>query len=164
MRQRILFVCMGNICRSPTAEGVTRTLAERGGVAAGFEFDSAGTHGYHIGKAPDTRASKAAALRGYDLSSLKARQVDSADFVRFDRILAMDRDNLELLRQACPPEYHGKLGLFLEFASRHQEDEVPDPYYGGPEGFERVLDLIEDAAQGLLVRTGKRAGAGFRGA
>ena len=102
MRQRILFVCMGNICRSPTAEGVTRTLAERIGVAAGFEFDSAGTHGYHIGKAPDARATKAAAQRGYDLSSLKGRQVDSADFLRFDRILAMDRDNLELLRQACP--------------------------------------------------------------
>jgi protein-tyrosine phosphatase len=155
MRQRILFVCMGNICRSPTAEGVTRTLAERGGLAAGFEFDSAGTHGYHIGKAPDARATKAAAARGYDLSSLKARRVDSADFARFDRILAMDRDNLELLRQACPREHHGKLGLFLEFASRNDEDEVPDPYYGGPEGFERVLDLIEDAAQGLLARTGK---------
>jgi protein-tyrosine phosphatase len=156
MRQRILFVCMGNICRSPTAEGVTRTLAERIGVAAGFEFDSAGTHGYHIGKAPDTRASQAAALRGYDLSSLTARQVVGADFVRFDRILAMDRDNLELLRQVCPPEHHGKLGLFLEFSSRHAEEEVPDPYYGGPEGFERVLDLIEDAAQGLLGRTGSR--------
>ena len=164
MRQRILFVCMGNICRSPTAEGVTRTLAERSGVAASFEFESAGTHGYHIGKAPDARASKAAALRGYDLSSLKARQVVRDDFVRFDRILAMDRDNLELLKQACPPQHHGKLGLFLEFASRHEEDEVPDPYYGGPEGFERVLDLVEDAAQGLLVRTGKRAGAGYRGA
>lgn len=156
MRQRILFVCMGNICRSPTAEGVTRTLAERGGLAAGFEFDSAGTHGYHIGKAPDARATKAAAARGYDLSSLKARRVDSADFARFDRILAMDRDNLELLRQACPREHHGKLGLFLEFASRNDEDEVPDPYYGGPEGFERVLDLIEDAARGLLNHTAKR--------
>lgn len=156
MRQRVLFVCMGNICRSPTAEGVTRALAERGGMVASFEFDSAGTHGYHIGKAPDARASQAAAARGYDLSSLKARQVDSADFMRFDRILAMDRDNLDLLRQACPPEHRGKLGLFLEFASRHDEDEVPDPYYGGPEGFERVLDLIEDAAQGLLARIGKR--------
>ena len=93
MRQRILFVCMGNIFRSPTAEGVTRTLAERSGVAAGFEFDSAGTHGYHIGKAPDARAAKAAASRGYDLSSLKARQVEETDFVRFDRIFAMDRDN-----------------------------------------------------------------------
>lgn len=154
MRQRILFVCMGNICRSPTAEGVARTLAERIGVAAGFEFDSAGTHGYHIGKAPDARASKAAALRGYDLSLLKARQVDDADFVLFDRILAMDRDNLDLLKQACPPVHHGKLGLILEFASRHEEDEVPDPYYGGPEGFERVLDLIEDAVHGLLTRTG----------
>jgi protein-tyrosine phosphatase len=154
MRQRVLFVCMGNICRSPTAEGVTRTLAERSGVAAGFEFDSAGTHGYHIGKAPDARAAKAAASRGYDLSSLKARQVEETDFVRFDRILAMDRDNLELLRQACPPAHLGKLGLFLEFASSQDEEEVPDPYYGGPEGFERVLDLIEDAALGLLARSG----------
>ena len=154
MRQRILFVCMGNICRSPTAEGVTRTLAERIGVAAGFEFDSAGTHGYHIGNAPDARASKAAARRGYDLRSLKARQVNSSDFERFDRILAMDRDNLELLKQDCPTVHHGKLGLFLEFASGHDEKEVPDPYYGGPEGFERVLDLIEDAAHGLLTRTG----------
>jgi len=156
MHQRILFVCMGNICRSPTAEGVTRTLAERSGVAAGFEFDSAGTHGYHIGKAPDARATKAAARRGYDLSSLKGRQVDNTDFARFDRILAMDRDNLDLLKQACPTEHHGKLGLFLEFTTSHDEDEVPDPYYGGPEGFERVLDLIEDAAQGLLARTDER--------
>jgi protein-tyrosine phosphatase len=125
-------------------------------VAAGFEFDSAGTHGYHIGKAPDARATKAAAQRGYDLSSLKGRQVDRADFLRFDRILAMDRDNLELLRKACPTEHLGKLGLFLEFASSHDGEEVPDPYYGGPEGFERVLDLIEDAAQGLLGRTCSR--------
>ena len=159
MRQRILFVCMGNICRSPTAEGVTRTLAERSGMATGFEFDSAGTHGYHIGKAPDARASKAAALRGYDLSSLKARQVNDNDFVRFDRILAMDRDNLDLLKRACPTEHQGKLGLLLEFSSNHAEDEVPDPYYGGPEGFERVLDLIEDAAHGLLTRSGQRNGS-----
>ncbi|MDP1653083.1 MAG: low molecular weight protein-tyrosine-phosphatase [Rhodocyclaceae bacterium] len=156
MYQRILFVCMGNICRSPTAEGVTRALAEKQGLAETFEFDSAGTHGYHIGTPPDARAREAAAKRGYDLSSLKGRQVNEFDFVRFDHILAMDRDNLELLRKACPEEELGKLGLFLEFATRNTVDEVPDPYYGGPEGFERVLDLIEDAAAGLLDRMTKK--------
>lgn len=150
MRQRILFVCMGNICRSPTAEGVTRVLAERKGMADVFEFDSAGTHGYHIGNAPDKRAREAAAKRGYDLAALKARQVNDYDFVRFDHILAMDRDNLAMLHKACPAEHHGKLRLFLEFATQAGVDEVPDPYYGGPEGFERVLDLIEDAASGLI--------------
>lgn len=150
--QRILFVCMGNICRSPTAEGVTRALAERAGVASIFEFDSAGTHGYHIGAAPDARARKAAAQRGYDLSALKARQVSHSDFERFDRLLAMDRGNLELLARACPAEHQGKLGLFLEFGTGFVEDEVPDPYYGGEDGFEHVLDLIEDAASGLLKR------------
>lgn len=156
MTNRILFVCMGNICRSPTAEGVTRMLAEKQGVAAFFEFDSAGTHGYHIGNPPDARARQAAAVRGYDLSPLKARQVSEIDFERFDRILAMDRDNLALLRQACPQVHHGKLGLFLEYASRSADDEVPDPYYGGPEGFERVLDMIEDAATGLLDQFTKK--------
>lgn len=152
MRQRILFVCMGNICRSPTAEGVTRALAAKRGVADWFEFDSAGTHGYHVGHPPDKRACQAAARRGYDLAALRARQVNEFDFVRFDRILAMDRDNLELLRQACPEEHRGKLGLFLEYAAHCAGAEVPDPYYGGPEGFERVLDMVEDAANGLLDR------------
>jgi len=149
-RQRILFVCMGNICRSPTAEGVARTLAETRGLAARFEFDSAGTHDYHVGRPPDPRARAAAAQRGYDLSTLRARQVDASDFERFDRILAMDRDNLALLRKACPDEQRGKLALFLGFSTRFDLAEVPDPYYGGPEGFERVLDLVEDAVQGLL--------------
>lgn len=151
-KMRILFVCMGNICRSPTAEGVTRNLAERAGVASAFEFDSAGTHGYHIGAAPDERSCKAAAQRGYDFSALKARQVTYDDFVRFDRILAMDRGNLELLTRDCPVEHHGKLGLFLEFRAGFSEEDVPDPYYGGADGFEHVLDLIEDAAIGLLKR------------
>jgi protein-tyrosine phosphatase len=150
LRQRILFVCMGNICRSPTAEGVARSLAGARGLAAWFEFDSAGTHGYHVGSPPDPRARTAAAQRGYDLSALRARQVAPADFERFDRILAMDRDNLALLRQACPKEERGKLALFLDFSVRFDLDEVPDPYYGGAEGFERVLDLVEDAAHGLL--------------
>ena len=153
---RVLFVCMGNICRSPTAEGVARAMAERVGVAAGFEFDSAGTHGYHIDEPPDARTRKAAARRGYDLSLLKGRQVNHYDFVRFDHVLAMDRGNLELLQRACPDEHQGKLGLFLEFGTGLAEDEVPDPYYGGEEDFEHVLDLVEAAANGLLNQLSKR--------
>jgi len=156
IKVKVLFVCMGNICRSPTAEGVARIFAERAGVADGFEFDSAGTHGYHIGKPPDARTSKAAAERGYDLSSLKARQVNSYDFERFDHILAMDRANLELLKRACPVAHESKLSLFLEFGAGLAEDEVPDPYYGDAESFEHVLDLIESAASGLLEQMSKR--------
>jgi protein-tyrosine phosphatase len=155
-RQRILFVCMGNICRSPTAEGVARAIAKKKGVFDQFEFDSAGTHGYHVGKPPDARARAVAATRGYDLSPLRARQVNEFDFERFDHVLAMDRDNLELLRQACPEQHHAKLRLFLEFAANAPGDEVPDPYYGGPEGFERVLDMVEDAANGLLDQLAKK--------
>ena len=147
---------MGNICRSPTAEGVTRALAERFGVLDQFEFDSAGTHGYHIGNPPDPRTVKAASVRGFDLSGLRARQVNDFDFTRFDRILAMDYGNLELLRQACPEKHQGKLGLFLSYANELPEDEVPDPYYGGAEGFDRVLDLIEAGATGLLTALGKK--------
>ncbi len=146
---KILFVCMGNICRSPTAEGVFRELAERAGLGRTIEIDSAGTHGYHIGAPPDPRAQKAAARRGYDLSRLRARRVKDADFLRFDHILAMDGDNLASLRQACPPEERLRLGLLLDHG-RSGERDVPDPYYGGPEGFEHVLDLIEDAAAGLI--------------
>ena len=160
---KVLFVCMGNICRSPTAEGVTRTLAERADIASAFEFDSAGTHGYHIGAPPDTRTQKAAARRGYDWSALKGRQVNGYDFVRFDRILAMDRENLALLTRACPVEQRGKLGLFLEFGVELVEDEVPDPYYGGADGFEHVLDLIENAATGLIEKLAPTQGAGSAG-
>jgi protein-tyrosine phosphatase len=141
---------MGNICRSPTAEGVVRARVERTGLLADVEIDSAGTHDYHVGKAPDERARKAAAARGYDLSALRARRVAELDFVRFDRILAMDRDNLDQLRQVCPAEHRHKLGLFLEYSRNFGEREVPDPYYGGAEGFEHVLDLVEDAANGLI--------------
>jgi protein-tyrosine phosphatase len=141
---------MGNICRSPAAEGVVRFLAERDGLMHLFEFDSAGTHGYHIGEAPDARMCQAAGMRGYDLSMLRARQINTYDFVRFDYILAMDCENLNLLRQACPDAHLSKLGLALDYANKFQEYEVPDPYYGGPEGFEQVLDLIEDAMAGLL--------------
>lgn len=150
IRHRVLFVCTGNICRSPTAEGVARAIAERQGVAEKFQFDSAGTQGYHAGEAPDSRTSIAAARRGYDLNSLRARRVSDYDFVRFDHILAMDRSHLEQLTRACPQEYRHKLRLFLDFAEHHEDEEVPDPYYGGPQGFEFVLDLVEDAAWGLV--------------
>lgn len=153
---RVLFVCMGNICRSPTAEGVFRAHVERAGLAGQVEADSAGTHGYHVGAAPDPRAQAAARRRGYDLSRLRARRVTASDFRRFDLILAMDRDNLALLREACPEPEHHRLRLFLDFAREADEDEVPDPYYGGPEDFERVLDLVEDAAAGLIEEIAPR--------
>ena len=147
---RLLFVCMGNICRSPTAEGVVRAQVHKAGLARRVEIDSAGTQRYHIGKPPDARAQKAALRRGYDLSRLRARRVSEADFARFDRILAMDLDNLEILQRDCPPEHRHKLGLFLEYSCGFAEREVPDPYYGNDAGFEHVLDLIEDAARGLV--------------
>jgi protein-tyrosine phosphatase len=142
---------MGNICRSPTAEGVLRALVEREGLCGHIEVDSAGTHGYHVGEPPDERASEAAQRRGYDLSRLRARRVSDVDFMRFDRILAMDFENLSLLQRACPTSHRHKLGLFLEYANNFEDREVPDPYYGGGEGFERVLDLVEDAARGLIA-------------
>jgi protein-tyrosine phosphatase len=147
----ILLVCMGNICRSPTAEGVLRTFAEREGLSASLEIDSAGTHGYHVGEPPDSRASAAAKRRGYDLSRLRARRVNESDFRHYDYILAMDRENLTALRRVCPEEYRHKLGLFLDHAIDSEVEEVPDPYYGGDAGFERVLDLVEDAARGLIA-------------
>ncbi len=150
MPRRILFVCTGNICRSPTAEGVARGLAEKLGLAEVFEFDSAATHGYHVGDTPDPRTVAAAAKRGYELAHLRARRVTEFDFIRFDHVIAMGRDHLEWLQRACPPLYHDKLGLLLEFSDRIDADEVPDPYYGGMEGFQEVLDLVEDAVQELL--------------
>ncbi|MDP2752559.1 MAG: low molecular weight protein-tyrosine-phosphatase [Rhodocyclaceae bacterium] len=148
---RILFVCMGNICRSPTAEGMMRALVEQQNMTERIEVDSAGTHGYHVGNPPDMRAQKAAALRGVDLSGLRARRVAEEDFAAFDLILAMDRDNLNLLQQSCPKEHLGKLGLFLDYAADHKGQEVPDPYYGGGDGFDLVLDLVEQAASGLIA-------------
>jgi protein-tyrosine phosphatase len=150
-RVNILLVCMGNICRSPTAEGVLRALVEREELSAFFEIDSAGTHGYHVGEPPDPRATRAALRRGYDLSPLRARRINEIDFRHFDCILAMDRENLALLQRGCPSEHRHKLGLFLEYAVGSDEDEVPDPYYGGEDGFEHVLDLVEDAARGLIA-------------
>lgn len=147
---RILFVCMANICRSPMAEGVLRALAEHAGVSAIIEVDSAGTHAYRRGEPPDQRAREVAASRGYDLSGLRARQVTEQDFERFDRILAMDRQNFALLRRYCPPEHRYKLGLFLDYADGLAEKEVPDPYYGGVQGFENVLEMSEHAAWGVI--------------
>ena len=150
MQFKVLFVCMGNICRSPTAEAVFRRYVEKEGLAEHIHIDSAGTHDYHIGDAPDGRTQRAAAQRGYDMSKLRGRQVEVADFARFDYVLAMDEANLYILKHLRPRDSASHLGLFLEFAEKHDEREVPDPYYGGAQGFEHVLDLVEDAANGLL--------------
>jgi len=155
-RQKVLFVCTGNICRSPTAEGVARGLAAKHGVEHLFEFDSAGTHGYHVGDPPDPRSVAAARRRGYDLSPLRARRVTEFDFISFDHVLAMDREHLEFLQRACPPSHQRKLRLFLEYSESFEQDEVPDPYYGGAQGFEQVLDLVEDAAAQLILTLSAR--------
>jgi low molecular weight protein-tyrosine phosphatase len=156
---KILFVCLGNICRSPTAEGVLRVLAAREAPELVIEVDSAGTAGYHVGQPPDPRTREAAARRGYDLGALRARVVEPQDFERFDLILAMDHDNLEVLRRRAPHHAHERLRLFLEFAPEGVVDEVPDPYYGGPNGFEEVLDLVEAATRGLLAHLRRQARA-----
>ncbi|MGD9788905.1 MAG: low molecular weight protein-tyrosine-phosphatase [Sulfuricellaceae bacterium] len=155
-KTKVLFVCMGNICRSPTAEGVFRHVVERAGLSDAFHIDSAGTHDYHVGKEPDRRTQQAAIKRGYDLSALRGRQVNRRDFEHFDLILAMDRDNLANLHRLCAPEQRGKVKLFLEYSRNFDDEEVPDPYYGGAQGFEHVLDLVEDAAQGLLEELARK--------
>jgi protein-tyrosine phosphatase len=147
---RILFVCLGNICRSPTAEVVFRVVAAREAPDIALEIDSAGTAGYHVGDLPDKRTRQAAARRGYDLSALRARMVEARDFEHYDLILAMDRENLRSLERRAPPHARERLRLFLEFAPQTGISEVPDPYYGGPNGFEDVLDLIEAASRGLV--------------
>ena len=147
---RILFVCMGNICRSPTAEGVFRRLVQERAPHLALEIDSAGTHDYHVGEPPDSRAVAAAARRGIDLRGLRARQVSDEDFERFDLIVAMDRLNHSMLVERAPQEFHERIRLFMEFAAGDDREDVPDPYYGGPLGFEQVLDLAEEAAAGLL--------------
>ena len=149
---QILIVCTGNICRSPTAEGVLRAAVERRGLSDRVLVASAGTHDYHIGEAPDPRSVKHAKRRGYDLSALRASQVTREDFDRFDYILAMDRGHLRMLRSIAPANARAKLGLFLEPSARWKGEDVPDPYYGGPEGFEEVLDRVEEAAERWLDR------------
>ncbi len=147
---KILFVCLGNICRSPTAEAVFRAVAARDAPELTIEVDSAGTAGYHIGEPPDLRTREAAHRRGYDMSALRARIVEPRDFERFDLILAMDRENLSVLQRRAPDHARDRVRLFLEFAPDAAVSEVPDPYYGGPNGFEEVLDLVEAASHGLL--------------
>ena len=146
----VLFVCLGNICRSPTAHGVFATLVEKSGYSELISVDSAGTGDWHLDHAPDKRTTQVAASKGYDLSTLRARLVTSADFAQFDYIIAMDNANLKDLREMQPQGYAGHLGLFLDFSEQSAVEEVPDPYYGGEEGFEQVFDLIEEASQGLL--------------
>jgi protein-tyrosine phosphatase len=146
----VLMVCTGNICRSPTAEGVFRHLVTQAGLQDRIHVDSAGTHDYHVGSPPDERSCEHASLRGYDLSRLRARQVNPLDFRRFDLICAMDWENLQLLQEECPPERRHKLRRLMEFAPHGLGDVVADPYYGGKEGFETVLDHVEAACRGLL--------------
>ncbi len=146
----VLFVCMGNICRSPTAEGVFRKLVTDAGLAERIQSDSAGTHAFHAGSAPDRRAQAAAERRGFNLSDIRSRPVMADDFIHYDYILAMDLDNLENLQEHAGDEHRNKVMLFLQFADGDVQSEVPDPYYGGSAGFERVLDLVEQASRALL--------------
>ena len=147
---KVLFVCMGNICRSPSAEGVFRDLVEREGLSDQFHIDSCGTLDYHTGEAPDPRAQRTAKNRGIDISRLRARQYRQSDFEEFDYILVMDRVNRRDLGYDLPDEHSHKVHLFADFARNFDETEVPDPYYGGPQGFEHVYDLVLDASIGLL--------------
>jgi len=153
---KVLFVCMGNICRSPTAHGVFRALVEREGLSDVIDIDSAGTHAYHVGNPPDRRAQATAQERGIDLSDLVARRVTSEDFHLFDYVVAMDQDNYMSLSEICPEQHIDKIQLFMDFASQMRTREVPDPYYGGPSGFERVFDLVEAASEGLLMEIRQR--------
>ncbi len=148
---KVLFVCLGNICRSPLAEGVFRELVAREGLAGRIATDSAGTQGYHLGEAPDRRARAAALARGVEIGDLRARTVAAADFAAFDYLLAMDRDTRRDIEALCPPRSRAHVALLLDYAPELGVREVPDPYYGGWEGFERVLDMVEAGARGLLA-------------
>lgn len=154
---KVLFVCTGNICRSPTAQSVFQHMVDEAGLSDVISTDSVGTHNYHIGEAPDARAQIAARKRGYDLSLLKARQISREDFADADLILAMDWENLSYLQQNCPKVYHYKLMLLMRFSNDFEEATVPDPFYGGAENFKKVLDYIENACEGVLELVRKRA-------
>lgn len=152
MKKKVLFVCLGNICRSPSAEAVFRALVEKEGLSEDFEIDSAGTSGWHEGEPADQRMQKHAGRRGYRLTSLSRPVKPETDFKEFDYIVAMDIENLEELRQMAPDMRHvKKLHLMTDFSRHLYYDGIPDPYYGGDEGFELVLDLLEDAGEGLLA-------------
>jgi len=148
---KVLFVCMGNICRSPSAEGAFNKLLSDEQLHDRFSIDSAGTHAYHTNEAPDLRSQKVAKERGIDLSKQRARKVIMGDFKDYDHVLAMDEDNLSIMRESCPEEHQHKLKLFLDYAPHVKAREVPDPYYGGTYGFETVLDLVEEASTGFLA-------------
>jgi len=149
---------MGNICRSPTAHAVFERLVEAEGLASRVEVDSAGTHAYHVGEAPDPRARETASRRGISMDHLRARKVTAADIESFDLVVAMDRANLEELSEMCPSGHEEKLVLFMQFAPHFGREEVPDPYYGGPNGFELVFDMVEEASRGLLAHLRERHG------
>lgn len=149
-RYSILFVCMGNICRSPTAHGVFRKKVIEHGLTDLVVVDSAGTHNYHPGSPPDERTQAHALRRGYDLSDLRARQILQSDFGSHDLILTMDLDNLTLIQEECPTEHQRKIRRMTEFCLKYESPVVPDPYYGGRDDFENVLDLVEDACEGLI--------------
>ncbi len=150
MAVRVLFVCMGNICRSPMAEGMFRKAVREVGLERHVDIDSAGTHAYHVGSPPDPRAQQAVRQRGVDIGGLRGRKVKDADFEHYDYILAMDGDNLDNLLRRAPSQHHVKIRRLLSFSRRYPNLDVVDPYYGGPQGFEENLDMIEDAVQGLL--------------
>ena len=155
---RVLFVCMGNICRSPTAEAVFKHHLVKSGLAREVYADSAGTHDYHVGDPPDARAQEAARKRGYDMNALRGRLVTYEDLMEFDYVLAMDEINLQHLRRNCLSEHRNKLRLLTEFSDKFSGSEIPDPYYGGPRGFDTVLDMIEGSVQGLIAQLKKDAG------
>ncbi|MCB1986679.1 MAG: low molecular weight phosphotyrosine protein phosphatase [Burkholderiales bacterium] len=158
-KTNVLFVCMGNICRSPTADAVFRHTVKKAGLEDKIFVDSAGTHAYHVGDPPDRRAQSIALKRGYQMHDLRARKVIPDDFVHFDYILAMDNENLALLQQRCPDPYGRKIELLMQYSKgMYSNREVADPYFGGDQGFEMVLDMIEEASQGLLAHICSREG------
>jgi len=155
---KVLFVCLGNICRSPTAEGVFRKQVVEAGLTEVIMIDSAGTHAYHVGEPPDRRAQETAARRGIDISGLRGRRATESDLDEFDYVLAMDRENLHNLLAIAQEHHKQRIRLFLEFAEDQEDKDVPDPYYGGPSGFDRVMDMIEEASAGLLTEIRKKHG------